>query len=317
MNEEKVDISQQVKKEEKESKSLKIKIFSSEWYDKNYKLLFFISLSFLFFSLFVLGFNYFTKGELIKRDVSLTGGTIITVYTSEPFDVESISRFLQEKLKEPVVVRKLQDITTGKQIGIFLESRADSEKLKEAIEEYLKIELTEENSTIETISSGLSKSFFKELLTALLLAFLFMAIAVVILFKKAIPCLAVILAALTDIFGALALASLFNLSISTAGIAALLMLVGYSVDTDIMLTTKVLKRREEPLNSRIKSAFRTGVMMTSTSLIAVLMAYFIVNSDVLKQIFFILAAGLFVDLIATWLGNASILKWYCEKKKIS
>lgn len=305
------------KKENEEIKEKKPKFLSSGWHDKHYKLFLFISIAILVLTITVIGYTYFTTGDIMKKDVSLTGGTIITVHTSQSYDLKELSSFLQGKLKEAVVVRKLHDVSTGKQIGIFIESKTNSTILKEALEQYFNFELTEENSSIESISPSLSKSFFKELVIAVLLAFTFMTATVFILFKRFIPCVAVILAAITDVLGALAIANLFNFSISTAGIAALLMLIGYSIDTDIMLTTKVLKRREESLNSRIKSAFKTGVTMTLTSLVAVLFAYFIVTSVVLKQIFFILAAGLFIDLISTWFGNASILKWYCHKKNIA
>ncbi|MCS7134654.1 MAG: protein translocase subunit SecF [Candidatus Pacearchaeota archaeon] len=316
--EEKIEKGMQEDTQQKEKKlEEKPQKFSSEWYDKNYKLLLLVSIASLIFSLAVLGITYARTGNIIKKDVTLTGGTIITIHTSEPYDLEELAKFLQKRLGESVIVRRLQDITTGKQIGIFIESKSEASNLKKILEEYLKFSLTEENSSVEIISPALSRSFYKELTVAVFVAFLFMSVVVFFLFKKIVPCFAVILAAATDILGALALANIFGFSISTAGISALLMLIGYSVDTDIMLTTKILKRREDPLNKRIKSAFKTGVTMTLTSFFAVVVSYFIVTSDILKQIFFILAAGLFFDLIATWLGNASILKWYCEKKNIN
>ena len=42
------------------------------------------------------------------------------------------------------------------------------------------------------------------------------------------------------------------------GIAAFLLLIGYSIDSDILLTTKVLKRRMGTLFERVKSAMKTG-----------------------------------------------------------
>ena len=58
--------------------------------------------------------------------------------------------------------------------------------------------------------------------------------------------------------------------------------------------------------------------MTLTALAAVLPAFFIVTGlpDSFRQIFLILAIGLFADLVNTWLTNASIIKWYCTKKGI-
>ena len=65
-------------------------------------------------------------------------------------------------------------------------------------------------------------------------------------------------------------------------------------------------------------AFKTGIFMTITALAAVLPAFFIITGlpDSFRQIFFILALGLGADIINTWLTNASIIKWYCEKKGI-
>ncbi len=117
---------------------------------------------------------------------------------------------------------------------------------------------------------------------------------------------------------ALAIINFFEIKISAAGIAAFLMLIGYSVDTDILLTTRALKKKEGTLNERIYGAFKTGIFMTLTALASVLPAFFIVTGlpDSFRQIFLILALGLSADIINTWLTNAGIIKWYCDKKGI-
>jgi preprotein translocase subunit SecF len=95
------------------------------------------------------------------------------------------------------------------------------------------------------------------------------------------------------------------------------MLIGYSVDTDILLTNRVLKRREGSLNRRIFSAFKTGITMTLTSLLAIITALLIVSSfsPVLTKIFTVLVIGLSFDLLNTWITNASIIKWYVKRKE--
>ena len=297
--------------EEKEKRKFDV----SSWYDRNYKKLLFLSLALLFASVIYIAVFYFFHHDFMHKDVSLTGGTSITVYVEKPINTRELENFLEKELNKPTSIRTLQDITARKTIAVVIETTADSEEAKRAIEKFLGFELTQENSSIEISGPTLSKSFYKQLIIAVILAFFFMAIVVFIIFRTAIPSLAVILAALTDLLGSLALCNALNFRIGTAGIAAFLMLIGYSVDTDIMLTTKVIKRRgESALNERLASAAKTGLSMTLTSFVAVLTAYFIVQSTVLKQIFFILSAGLFFDLISTWFGNASILKWYCEKK---
>ena len=56
--------------------------------------------------------------------------------------------------------------------------------------------------------------------------------------------------------------------------------------------------------------------MTITSIIAVLIGYIFTNIEIFKQIFLIMIIGLTLDIFITYLQNASLLKWYAEKKHI-
>ena len=193
---------------------------------------------------------------------------------------------------------------------------AVSLKKKKIIEDYLGFSLNESNSSFEFTGSSLSDSFYNQLLIAILFAFLFMGIVVFFLFRTFVPSMAVIFSAFADIVMTLAIVDLFGIKMSSAGIVAFLMLIGYSVDTDILLTTRMLKRKEWSLNERIFGAFKTGITMTLTSLLAISFALFVVSSFsvVLTQIFTILVIGLGFDLLNTWITNVSILKWYMEKR---
>ena len=116
----------------------------------------------------------------------------------------------------------------------------------------------------------------------------------------------------------LAVIDLIGMKISSAGIVAFLMLIGYSVDTDILLTTRVLKRKGDSVNQAIWGAFKTGMTMTLTSLISVSIGLIIVFSfqSILNQIFTILIIGLAFDIFNTWITNTCLLKWYVERRKI-
>ena len=151
-----------------------------------------------------------------------------------------------------------------------------------------------------------------------MISFILMSITIFVIFRTFIPSIAVIFAAFGDIVMPLALVNFLGIKLSAAGIAAFIMLIGYSVDTDILLTTRALRTKGDTLNKRIYRAFKTGSFMTITALVAILPAFFIVSGlpDSFRQIFFILALGLSADLINTWLTNASIIKWYCDVKNI-
>lgn len=307
----------QTNKEKKEEilKTEKTKLFKNFNYDKYYKLLFFIPFVILLISLIYLGVFYSQTGDIIYKDVSLSGGTSITI--NGEINQEQLENSLKIKFPD-ISFTSLEDITTNKQIALIIESSATPDELKLEIEKILGYKLDETNSSTEFTGASLSKDFYMQLIKALAISFVLMAIVVFILFRTFVPSAAVIFSIFADIVMPLALIDFLGIKISAAGIAAFLMLVGYSVDTDILLTSRALKSKEGPLNSRIFRAFKTGSLMTITALAAVLPAFFIVTGlpDSFRQIFLILALGLFADLINTWLTNASIIKWYCTKKGI-
>ncbi len=285
-------------------------------YNKHYKILFFIPILVLLLSLVYLGIFYSKNGDIIYKDVSLSGGTSITI--NGEIDQGLLEAPLKEKFPD-VSFTSLTDITTGKQVGLQIKSSAASAELKIAIENILGYGLKEgENSSTESQGASLSKDFYNQLIIALVISFVLMSVVIFVMFRTFIPSAAVIFAVFADIVMPLALINILGIKLSAAGIAAFLMLVGYSVDTDILLTSRALKTKDEPLNARIFKAFKTGSFMTLTALAAVLPAFFIVTGlpDSFRQIFLILSFGLFADLVNTWMTNAGIIKWYCDKKGI-
>lgn len=283
------------------------------WHDKNYKKLLLIPLILIIISLVYLGNFYHNNNDIIYKDITLTGGTSITLY--EHVDVSDLKTTLQDKLDE-ITTREIRDLITNEQTAVVISTKSDGNIAKQVLEEYLGHELNEENSSFEFSGSSLSEGFYKQLLIAILIAFLFMGIVVFIIFRTFVPSTAVILSAFADILMTLAVVDLLGMKMSTAGIIAFLMLIGYSVDTDILLTTRILKRKEGALNQRIVGAMKTGMTMTLTSLFAFIFALLIVKSfsNVLTQIFLVLTIGLGFDLLNTWVTNVSILKWYFLKK---
>ena len=147
------------------------------------------------------------------------------------------------------------------------------------------------------------------------ISYLLGPILIIIYIINSVPSIAVILAAFCDIVITLAVFNLTGIKLSTAGIAAFLILIGYSVDTDILLTTRVLKRKEGTIVERIYGAMKTGLTMTITTLIVTLIAFIFVQNEVIKQIMLIIFIGLIVDIIMTWIWNVGILRIYLERKE--
>jgi preprotein translocase subunit SecF len=139
-------------------------------------------------------------------------------------------------------------------------------------------------------------------------------VLIYIFLRWSIPSLAVIIAVFSDILITLAIVNLLGIKLSSAGIAAFLMLIGYSVDTNILLSIRLLKRKEGTGMERIYGALKTGLTMTTTTVIAVTVTMLITQSEIIKQIMLILLIGLVADLISTWIQNVGILRFYLERK---
>ncbi len=347
----------QEKKDKREEKSGEKKLL----YDRVYRKLLIIPALILLLSFIYISSFYAKTGDFIDKDVSLTGGTTIIVF--DKTDISSLREHLQAK-NFGVVVRGISDLRTGEQKAFMVETTSSEQEIKDVLEDYLGYELGEDNSTIEFTGPSLSKSFFKQLILAIIFAFTFMGVVVFFIFGKnmkikilliifalitpflffvlnsisidvafiisavvliiciifyliySMPSFMVVLSAFADITMSIALVNLLGMKLSSAGVVAFLMLIGYSVDTDIMLTSRALKRKEGTINSRLKNSFKTGITMTLTSMVAVFVALILTTfSPILKQIFTILLIGLGFDIINTWITNSSLLKWYLEKKE--
>ena len=285
-----------------------------KFHDKYYKLLLLLPAFLIIFSL-VYMYNFHNQNnDFIHKDISLSGGTIITIY--DKLDVKNLEQDLSRKLDD-FSAREISDLVTREQKAVIIETKTSGESAKKILEDYLGYALTDKNSSFEFTGSTLSNSFYKQLLIAILFSFILMSIVVFIIFRNFVPSFTVISCVFVDILLTLVTVNILGIKLSAAGIVAFLMLIGYSVDTDLLLTNRILKRSEGNLNSKIFGAFKTGITMTSTSIIAVIAAFLITKSisPVLGQIFIIMAIGLFFDIFNTWLTNVSILKWYIKNKE--
>ena len=288
-----------------------------EFYNKNYKKFMIIPLLILFSSLLIIGLNYQKYGSFFQRDVSLQGGSSISIINIQNIDRQELEDYLRKEVNPDIFVRSGIDALSKAQ---RLEIEAGENVNENLILEKIRakgIELTKDNYSIKKTSAVLGESTYKEIFMSMLIAFAFMAIVVFITYRSVVPSIAVVSSAFTDIIGTIAIIDLIGIKLSLGSMASILLLIGYSVDTDILMNTKVLKRKGEgTVNQKLLSSFKTGIVMTLTSIAAVLIGYIFTNIEIFKQIFLIMIIGLVLDIFVTYLQNASLLKWYAEKKHI-
>ena len=286
-------------------------------YEHHYKKILLFPMLLVLLSLIQIGTQYTTTGEFVHKGITLKGGSLITLKVQTSSLPEELEQFLKQKFPQGDLSVRALRAPAGETLGLSIESDAQEESeiktLISAIKE--KTPLQEGDYNVEVIGSSLGNSFFRQTFIALLVAFLLMGIVVFLYFRIPIPSLAVILAAFSDLTVTLAIFNLTGMKLSSAGVAAFLMLIGYSVDTDILLTTRVLKRHEGTIMERIYGSITTGLTMLATTFAAVTVALIFVQSEVIRQIMVILCIGLIVDALMTWIQNVGVLRLYLERKQ--
>jgi preprotein translocase subunit SecF len=173
--------------------------------------------------------------------------------------------------------------------------------------------------SIQTTSAAFGDDVQQQALLGVGIAFVGMAVLVFGLFRTFVPSIAVVLSAFSDIVIPIALMNVFtalpvlpDISLSLGTVAALLMLIGYSVDSDILLNNHILRRRGDFYESTYR-AMETGVTMTVTSISAMAVMYVVsaaLGIPLLPEIAIVLVFGLSADLMNTYMMNLSLLRYY-------
>ena len=254
----------------------------------------------LVLALFVLAGWYLMTGAPVTPGIAFTGGTELQITAQVPQAQVGNAFAVQPESVTPTS-------RTNTYIVTFQSTNTDA----------LTADARAAGYTVQSVQET-SASFGAETqrlgLLGLLAAFIGMALLVFVLFRSFVPSIAVILSAFSDIVVPLALMNLFGIELSLGTVAALLMLIGYSVDSDILLNNHVLKRRGDFYESAYR-ARRTGVTMTLTSMsamavMAVVASKYVFNIPLLSEVGIVLVMGLAVDLMNTYLLNVSLLRWY-------
>ncbi len=196
---------------------------------------------------------------------------------------------------------------------------ADARSLyREALLDAVNSAVKADSVLVREVGSSLSVFFFSKLQNVVLLSLLLLAIIVFIMFRDIGPALAVMIGPLVDIILAAGAMSLLQIPWNLASIAAMLMLLGFSLDSYTMLTVRILKRSEDAPAVRAFEATQTAFLMNAAQVtgFGVLAAVAVVlQVPTYYQIGVVATIGGLADFLTTWFGNAPLLLWMNERKQ--
>jgi preprotein translocase subunit SecF len=260
-------------------------------------------------SVAILLYNFYTTGEFFLRDIDLKGGTLITIETSKPVDTKLLENRLSKEYGS-VLISSLKT-STGYGANIEVSENVNADNVISSIKN-LGVDVI--SFSVESIGSSLGELFFSQLVYVLTVGFVLMSIVIFIIYRNPVSSFAIVFASLSNILATLAFTSLIGIKISFAGLAGLLMLIAYTVDTNIVLTSKVIRSDPEEFPKKYKRAFITGITLIITITITMIVVYFLSTSKLLTNIASILVIGFITDLPFTWIFNANVLEWWIRRK---
>lgn len=244
----------------------------------------------------------------LNEGIDLKGGTMVTIQVDSSASESAITENIERQLGVSDVKTSIGSDTATIEIPEDINQVTFEDKFAS---EYNIL-------SFRSVGALLTEDAMNQIIEALIFAFVFMAITVFIVFRDVVPSSAIILSAACNLSIAVGGMSLFGIPISVASVGALLMLIGYGVDTDILLTTRLLRRREGSIDDRAEGACKTGLTLTISALSAMVVLFLVVKffipaASVLEEISAVLIIGLLSDLLSTWLMNLGILKWHVER----
>ncbi len=235
----------------------------------------------------------------VKKGIDLKGGTMIVLKTHAPPD--EVKRIASKIFRTP-------DVEAMK---------SSSGAVIVQVPKYLKADVVYELAervggkveSVQTIGPALGREFWKSVEEALPLALAGVAVVVFAIFRKKLLSLTVMAALGLDLADALGLMSWTGVPLTLASFAGLLMIIGYAVDSNILLSMYTVKRRRvKDIDEAIADTFKTGVTMVATTTAAACALFLMSMSEAMFEIASVVVFGLIADVLNTWVFNAWVIK---------
>ena len=250
----------------------------------------------------VLAVTFAMTGSPVALGNDFTGGSELKVQSSEPISEQQAT----DTFGDSVV--SVQQVANQNQYIITFDNTAEISDLTTAAEQADGLTVLQSGSTSPVFGSQNQELA----LIGVGIAFLGMSLLAFALFRTFVPSIAIVISAFSDIVIPVAIMNLVGIKLSLGTVAALLMLIGYSVDSDILLNNHVLRRSGGFYESTYR-AMRTGVTMTITSIAAMIVmaiAATLFGIELMASIGIVLVLGLTADLMNTYMLNVTLLRWY-------
>ena len=276
---------------------------------------------FVLVSLIIIVGAIFTYSEGLNLGIDFKGGSSIEINSSKKIDVKSINKDLKELKYDVESVEKIDKNT----VYITISNVLDNDKT-EKVEKYFNKKYNATTS-VGAISNQVKKDLTKNAIKALIIACIGMVIYVSIRFKFSYG-ISAIMALIHDSLMVLIVFSFARFEVNSMFIAAILSIIGYSINDTIVIFDRVRDNKkkmyadrigkyenlEDIVNTSLRSSLGRCIVTTTTTMLPVI-SLIVLGSHEIFNFNIALLIGLVVGTFSSLFISSQI--WMSiEKRKI-
>lgn len=242
------------------------------------KIWFLISIIFIAVGLIAMPINSMLGHGMLNYDVEFIGGTQMQVSIGEDFNNNDIANIVKDVTNQ--TAPQVQRILGKDEVNIKI--RSVDETTRDSIIEQLKAKYSNaEMLQVSDVSSTISGEMQRTSILAVTISCLAMLVYITIRFKDLKSGLSAILALLHDVLIVIGAYAILRIPINTSFIAAVLTIVGYSINNTIVVfdrireNKKVYKRNdfENLINNSVKQTLTRSINTSLTTLFTITAIY--------------------------------------------
>lgn len=261
---------------------------------KRYKIFFAITITFLIIglgSMIVKGFN---------MGIDFTGGSIMDLQFHKTVSVAEVRDVLKERdLGNAIIQLESSDSAVTSAKGVLIRTGVISDEQRQQVMADLKSKLGDfDIQRVENVGATIGGELIQQAVLAIVLSWVLMIAYITIRFEFRFA-LAAIIALIIDVTVTLSYFSLFHVEMDSSFVAALLTVVGYSVNGTIVIFDRIrenlkIHRRSESMTEMVdNSIWQTmgrSVYTVGTSLFAVV-SIFLWGGETIRNFAFAMLVG--------------------------
>ena len=252
----------------------------------------------------------------VKSSIDFTGGTLINVQVDTDVNLSNLRQVLEEDLKQPVSVVEVNSNNETYillKMGYLSNEQVINDVLSKVYDNQYSI------NQIESIGPKIGDELKVNARNAIIASLLLIALYISIRFDGYYA-IGSLFALLHDVLITLGVLVLMNMEISISIIAALLTIVGYSLNDTIVIYDRIRENmllnpyrdKKKVFNTSLNQTLNRTLVTSITTLIVVIVLY-IYGGDVLRPFSFALIIGIILGTYSS-IFIASPITLYLEEK---